>query len=335
MSYLNYRRLSLTEKGIYNKLRAELSAFRLSVCFRGVECESIHRAYKALLEDNPVFFWLSGAANSSWTTLNGVIQEVTTTFSLANGYSEGRIRAMHSALITEVRRIVQRARQLDSHYERILFVHDYLVDHTDYISTAPRRYDAYGCLVEHRAVCAGYAKAFQLIMEELGYECGYVRGYDIRVPNPEEGRHAWNYIKIENDCYFIDVTWDDPVAENPSGCYDNKTHDYFCITSGELALTHRISKEYDYPVCRGTKYNYYLRNGYFMDSYSFAALSELARRQLRYSKGFTVRFPSKKECDRAMYDLIENRRVYKIPGIGSSIIYRTSKSGLILTVHNA
>jgi transglutaminase/protease-like cytokinesis protein 3 len=47
-------------------------------------------------------------------------------------------------------------------------------------------YDAYGCLVEHKAVCAGYSEAFATIMTELNIPNTYANS-----PN-----HRWNKVKI-------------------------------------------------------------------------------------------------------------------------------------------
>ncbi len=333
MSSRNYQKLTATEKKIYSELKSSVKAFQLSVTFHGVSSNTISNALKALLDDNPAFFWLTGGAQYKWTERGGVIMDITCRLELVEGITPSALRVMSAKLRATLRDITARAGQYRTHFQRILFVHDYIVDTTDYVSNAPMRYNAYGCLVAHRAVCAGYAKAFQLIMEELGYECGYVRGSD-RKENTIHSTHAWNYIKIENDYYFIDVTWDDPKVENANSSYDNKTRHYFCIPEQELSLTHRISKKYDYPVCKGTKYNYYLHKGYFLRTYSFPALKELALTQLRKGGSFTVKFASKQEADRALTELISHGKVYDIPGVSGQITYTTSNSGLIITIKN-
>lgn len=58
----------------------------------------------------------------------------------------------------------------------------------------------------------GYAKAYMLIMNELGIECGLVTGI-AKNSTGSSGGHAWNYINLDGDYYMVDVTWDDPVEQ--------------------------------------------------------------------------------------------------------------------------
>lgn len=66
-------------------------------------------------------------------------------------------------------------------------------------SKYPDAYNAYGCLVKHKAVCSGYTDAFAAIMTELNIQNGY--GHS---PN-----HIWNKVKIGKKWYHVDVTWND------------------------------------------------------------------------------------------------------------------------------
>lgn len=87
-------------------------------------------------------------------------------------------------------------------YEKIKMAHDYLVKNIEY----KIGYDgAYNALCLGRAVCNGYAAAFQLIMEELGIPCMMICSHEIN--------HVWNCVYLEGDWYNIDVTWDDSTEK--------------------------------------------------------------------------------------------------------------------------
>ena len=133
----------------------------------------------------------------------------------------------------------------------------------------------------------------------------------------------------------MDVTRDDPVAETGRPGYNNKTHNYFCISESELSLTHSIDKECNCPPCKGTKYNYYVYNNFYLKKYSFSDVKEIAMRQLRCSGKFTVKFDTKRVADRALKELVTDGKVYSIPGVAGRITYSKSSSGLIITVKNA
>ena len=85
--------------------------------------------------------------------------------------------------------------------EKLLYLHDYLITHTDYTADL---HTAYDCLVSGKAVCSGYAWAFDYLCSKVGIPCEYVIS--------DEMNHAWNMVTLGNKKYFIDCTWDDPGA---------------------------------------------------------------------------------------------------------------------------
>ena len=63
----------------------------------------------------------------------------------------------------------------------------------------------------------------------------------------------WNYVKINNVWYSVDVTWDDPILLNDGTLTDEYRYKYFCqgdnINSNHY-LTHTITddgQEYELP----------------------------------------------------------------------------------------
>ena len=68
--------------------------------------------------------------------------------------------------------------------------------------TAP--FTADGALVDGKAVCAGYARAFVLLCRAAGMDA-------IDVAGDEGMNHGWNAVRLEGETYFIDCTFDDPV----------------------------------------------------------------------------------------------------------------------------
>ena len=73
--------------------------------------------------------------------------------------------------------IISEARNLSSDYEKEKFVHDKLTERVSYDSGAEMNQSAYSALVNGRTVCAGYARAFQYLLRQLGIPCYYCTGY--------------------------------------------------------------------------------------------------------------------------------------------------------------
>ncbi len=85
--------------------------------------------------------------------------------------------------------------------EKLFYLHDYIVTHTRYRVNHKNSANAYGCMVEHEAQCAGYALAFCDIANKMGVETKYIVGSNMN--------HAWNAVKLKGKWYYIDCTFDD------------------------------------------------------------------------------------------------------------------------------
>ncbi|WP_329904619.1 transglutaminase domain-containing protein [Porphyromonas pogonae] len=69
-------------------------------------------------------------------------------------------------------------------------------------------FDALGGLVLGQAVCQGYAMAYRMLMKCIGMDVECAKGLHYGV------KHMWNRIKIDNEWYNCDVTWDDNKSKN-------------------------------------------------------------------------------------------------------------------------
>ena len=95
---------------------------------------------------------------------------------------------------------------------------------------------AYGPLVNHKAVCAGYAQANQLLLNRLGVYCVPIfgrTGFNMFYGEPN---HEWNAVKSGSRWYMTDVTWDD-CMNSPSDKYR-----YFHLPIAEMEKDHTSSK---------------------------------------------------------------------------------------------
>ena len=118
------------------------------------------------------------------------------TFEYPSGEQDAAVEAVVASILPQLNQ--------GSDYEKVKKAHDYLCNHIKYtLNGGPEVYTAYGALVEGKAVCEGYAIAFQRLMEAMGIPCyiasGVVKG---------EG-HAWNLVQLNGQWYHLDATWDD------------------------------------------------------------------------------------------------------------------------------
>lgn len=131
--------------------------------------------------------------------------------------------------------------------ERAKELHDALIRLVEYKHTDNEK-TAYGALINHECVCAGYAYAYQLLLNCAGIEAVVQYGYGAGE------HHAWNQIQLQdNEWYEVDATWDD---------LDNETemqYTYYLITSAQMDEYLHEHKgreeelEYDYNPYTGEK----------------------------------------------------------------------------------
>ena len=112
--------------------------------------------------------------------------------------------------------------------------------HQDVMKETPREsFTPYGGLVNHTAVCLGYATTFQLLMDLAGVECITVVGAaDLSAED-----HGWNMVRLNENWYCVDVTWDANYREYGSTRGRERDWMYFNVTSNYMAATNH---QWDY-----------------------------------------------------------------------------------------
>ena len=130
-------------------------------------------------------------------------------------------------------------------YNDIKIVHDYLVDNIEYDTTISKNniYDVYGALINHVAVCEGYARSFKYILDNMGIPCVLVIGTGTNSRGETE-RHAWNYVQLQNEWYAVDCTWDDPVVVGGGEVSQSSKYKYFLKGSNEFLKDHSPSGQF-------------------------------------------------------------------------------------------
>ena len=149
-----------------------------------------------------------------------------------------------------------------SDLEKALVLHDYIALNTEYDyqgylnGNLPNSvFTIEGTLVEGKAVCQGYALAYQYLLNKVGIESKYVASSAMN--------HGWNLVKIFGRWYHVDVTWDDPVWDQ----LGQVKHQYFLLSdAGIMGLKHYSWEVWDNgtetaPAAVSEVYNtYFWRN---------------------------------------------------------------------------
>jgi hypothetical protein len=314
-----YNVLDEVGKKLYNAAYTALCANESSFKLIGVDINQYSQAYASTLtqfvNDHPEFFWLNGYVEIATERMsNSHIGNITITLGVYDYWSASDLSKAKTDLKAALSSVVAEANTFADDYEKAKFVHDYIIEFNSYdyeafekgdaidAETDARVSSAYGALVSGNVMCAGYARAFDLVMHELGIESIYVSGI------ADGGSHAWNLALLGGNFYHIDLTWDDLDGDPAEIRYN-----YFCLTDEEISVTHAISKDYSYPEATATEYNYFVKEGMLIDYYSFSAVTKLAKKY--DGKGvFAFKCYDAKVLKDAIEELVENNMIFKLEG---------------------
>ncbi len=190
----------------------------------GLTLEDALEVWKTYRDDNPLYYWMS-------TTV--VYDDISETISLLvyeeYAYGGQRIetnKSLYRGIAAYLSAIPAKA----SDYEIALLMHDKIISSISYATdasgepeTASWAHNIIGVFEGRGAVCEGYARAYQLLLNMKGVDCLLVTG------SGKDELHAWNMIRLWDDWYGVDLTWDD----NGSDIYE-----YFCLSEAEFYQSH-------------------------------------------------------------------------------------------------
>ncbi len=323
----SYKALSAEEKQIYSAAYTTLCSFENEFEIRGVDYELYFDIYgdalTALLNDCPEFFWLSGNVEANAEYQVGSDKgNVKISMGVYDYWKGKNLSDAAGELEAAVKEIVSTAKDFSTDFERVKYVHDTIILNTEYDTESFELGDradaeakamsntAYGALAGEKVLCGGYAKAFSIIMHELGYECEYITG------TADGGAHAWNLVKLDGEYYHIDLTWDDLDG---SPC--DIIYSYFCLNDSELLKTHTPDPEYNSFSAEATKYNYHVYNALYLEEYSFEAVNKMS--DLYDGEGmFSIKCANYGVFDDALRDLVTNGRIYDLDIMSSLGTYQ-------------
>ena len=265
--------------------------------------EAFSAMFQALSYDNPSLLCME---NESHIVMRGakayfVPQYVT---------DAATCRRQTDDLLEKAREIVVQADSLPDAYDQELYFHDYICQNTTYLTQEDDGYTAYNALVEGRAVCEGYSRALQLLLDMVGIPNYLVTGVGVDDSGSREG-HMWNIVTIDGSNYHVDATWDDLDAED----IPHYAHTYFNVTDDYIGVNHEEIAPAE-NNCNAVAANYYVQNGMCFSAYDDACLQDMADAAAQSIQDGTytieVWFTNEQAYLEAAADLTENQAVYEV-----------------------
>lgn len=149
--------------------------------------------------------------------------------------------------------------------EKLKLIHDALIEKVTYTypvdakaEELPYLDSVYGAMVKGAAQCGGYSKAYRYLLNAMGYDNVLV--YGIRNYDGEQKaevlketaavsyeEHMWNMVKLNDNWFAIDTTWDDPIDGSMRDTYFLKGSSDFDTTHLEQGVLSLNGKTFTYP----------------------------------------------------------------------------------------
>lgn len=194
-----------------------------------VHVSQLKTVFEAVYNDHPELFYVDTGYSCKYTQSGQVVE-----ISLKYNKTAERLQEETRRFQAAAESILEETRKFADDLEKERYVHTALAELVEYKTTAECNQSAYSALVNHQSVCAGYARAFQYLMQKLEIPTYYCTGYS-------DGDHAWNIIALEDRYANVDVTWDDT---------EPLTFDYYNCSDEAFRSTHlRTGLSVYLPAC--------------------------------------------------------------------------------------
>ena len=126
-----------------------------------------------------------------------------------------------------------------SDHEKVKVIHDWVVLNLKY-DTSLQKYTAYDGLSTGSTVCQGYSLLTYKLLKEAGITNRIVEGTAFSESSPQGQLHAWNLVKLGEQWYHLDTTWNDPVPNR-----DGKvSYTYYLRSDQQMSKDHTWTKNY-------------------------------------------------------------------------------------------
>ncbi len=237
-TFYYYNNLTDDQKDAYITLYFAVMNFDES-CKVNVSEDELKNILFAIIYDNSEIFWLS--SNYTYYDNADFIE-----FVPEYNYTEIEANRISKQLENKITEITSAMPADATDFEKELFLHNYICDNTVYDeSTFQNGGDtAYSSLLEGKSICEGYARAMQMLLDNVGIDNYLIIGDGTSGGTIEP--HMWNVVEIDGYNYHLDVTWNDGVFDDTDSFF------YFNVTDAYIMRDHSNLE----PENNNCSYNY-------------------------------------------------------------------------------
>lgn len=318
-----YETLTDEEKLVYNQIAECLLQFQKEVTISTREEHTADQAFRCLLSDHPEIFWTDSYEMTSYH-VSGVDSE----YSFQPVYDMDKEEAQKNQELVEeaVTQCLAGIPENADSYETVKYLYEYIVLNTTYNKEAENDQNLCSVLINKESVCAGYAKAFQFLLQRCGMESAIVLGHSFNEA------HAWNLVKLDDEYYYFDVTWGDPQfgsASQAKSWYVD--YGFFGLTTEDLLKNHVIENAFALPECVADDYNYFKREGLYLKHFDAGTTVSMIEKQFAQRQFAAIRCADDDVYEKLHQYMIENGHIWELVP-DANITYSEDEQFRVLTI---
>lgn len=227
--------LSEKEKIVYDELKEAYLQFKpsFSTTVEEIKSEELKRVFSAVILDHPEIFWIDSYSSMGDIFTGNVYTSMV--IHLRYTFSKEEALQIKQQIESKYSEIIQGAKRYKSDKKRVKYVHDKLIEISEYTGYTNEQRDKFQSIISifetGDTVCAGYSYGFKFIMDNLGIESIAVEN----INNKDSSKsHIWNKVKLDGVWYNLDVTWDSQLSKD-----SNISYKYYLLDNNEFYSIHQ------------------------------------------------------------------------------------------------
>ena len=314
--------LTVADAAIYDAILACMMEHRLKLDLsdNDLSQEQLDRIFHSVMGDHPEIFWSNGGC-IKYISATGKVDSIELQYTLTFELRAQVQKEIDDAIAPFLSEITDDMED----YEVALKLYECIIKLLDYDTIALERQkrqsteervenmdelrNIYGAIVRHKSVCAGYARAYQYLLQLFGIESLYVLGDCF-----EGGTHAWNIVSLEGDYYHMDVTWGDYSNTDPSKDREGMSYAFFAVTDEQIRQSRSIWRDPTPPKCTSDNCNYFVRNGLCFTKFDAEQINAVLIERFRdpVVRFVELRFSNQKLLRDAEFLLCKNGGIFDV-----------------------
>lgn len=297
-----YKQLTNPEqKVMYNALVAAAKNFDDNVTFRvsgeqasTLNGNSLQQIYSLVYRDHPELFWMpvlkdDGITIKTLVDKYGGYLNIKTPWRMSKDKAEATQKDLDKWLDEKAKE----AKSLKNNYDKAKFAYRAVVEYLSYDESTISDQSLYTGFTTHSAVCAGYVKLYQVLLNKLGVPNAWIPVITKQETAQITNNHVVTAIEMEsNQWYWSDPTWGDAFATSKpqlgldwsSFSFDQKEFD--TRYTPEVALQDSMTTGCcQAPVNNSDKDSYFKHENLWLDSVDQAAVDAVLPHGIEQAEG--------------------------------------------------